>query len=99
MKKSILALFVLLSLSGCDKDIIKTTITGENGDIIHVIFYDNTANITLPDDNTVLLKGIPIASGTKYANDEYEYSEWHGEIELKKNNETIFRAKNNSYKQ
>jgi hypothetical protein len=99
MKKSILMLFVLLFLSGCNKDVIEAAITGEDGNIMHIAFYGDFANITLANNNTVLLKGVPAASGTQYANDEYEYTEWHGEIELKKNNETVFKAKNNSYKQ
>jgi membrane-bound inhibitor of C-type lysozyme len=101
MKKSILALSVLLFLSGCnDKNsAANTLITGEDGSVVNVVFYDDFANITLPNNDTVLLKGVSAASGTKYANDEYEYIEWHGDIELKKGNETIFKAKNNSYKQ
>ncbi|MDR1007895.1 MAG: MliC family protein [Campylobacteraceae bacterium] len=96
MKKSIWAISILLFLSGCydKKDVIDNAIIGEDGSVIRVVFYDDRANITLPDDSSVLLKGIPMASGIKYANSEYEYSEWHGEIELKKDNKTIFKAKN-----
>ncbi|MDR1285185.1 MAG: lipoprotein [Campylobacteraceae bacterium] len=107
MKKSISAISILLFLSGCydTKNIIDNTITGEDGSVIRVVFYDNTTNamlpdnydnalnITLPDNSSVILKSIPMASGIKYANSEYEYSEWHGEIELKKDNKTIFKAK------
>ncbi|MDR0762182.1 MAG: MliC family protein [Campylobacteraceae bacterium] len=101
MKKIVFSILVLLFLGGCHdkKDVIEAAITGEDGSVIHIVFYDDNANITLPDKKSVLLKGVPAASGTQYANDEYEYTEWHGEIELKKNNETVFKAKNNSYKQ
>jgi membrane-bound inhibitor of C-type lysozyme len=93
MKKSIFVVLISLFLSGCDKDVTNAAIMGEDGSVLYITFYDDTANVTFSDKSSVLLKGVPMASGIKYANDEYEYSEWHGEIELKKDNKTIFKTK------
>jgi membrane-bound inhibitor of C-type lysozyme len=97
-KKSAFIIISVLLLSGCtdkaDKNIVRATITDQNGISINIVFDNakNTANLTLPDNTTVLLKGVVMASGIKYANDEYEYSEWHGESELKHGDEIIFQT-------
>jgi urease accessory protein UreH len=31
-----------------------------------------------------------MGSGVKYSNEKYEYTEWHGRIELRKEGKTIF---------
>jgi len=97
-KKSAFIIVTALLLSGCtdkaDKNIVRATVTDENGVSLNIIFDNakDTANLTLPDNTTILLKGVAMASGIKYANDEYEYSEWHGESELKRGDEIIFKT-------
>ncbi|MDR0408525.1 MAG: MliC family protein [Campylobacteraceae bacterium] len=83
--------------TGCEKypkdeNISSVKITDTKGNSLHIVFAQNTASITLPDNSTAILKSVKMASGIKYVNDEYEYSEWHGNIELKKGKEVIFQA-------
>ncbi|MDR1461301.1 MAG: MliC family protein [Campylobacteraceae bacterium] len=93
-----IAIFIFAGCEKTQKDesIESVRITDSEGATLHIVFYNaqNVANITLPDNSTVLLNGVEMASGIKYANDEYEYSEWHGNIELKKGDEVIFKVQN-----
>ncbi|MDR1975705.1 MAG: MliC family protein [Campylobacteraceae bacterium] len=96
MKKRVMSIAaVLLLLSGCNgkSNTVDAVIKGDDGSVIYIVFENDSAKITLPNGEKTLLKGVPTASGSKYANDQYEYSEWHGEIELKKDGEVIFKTK------
>jgi membrane-bound inhibitor of C-type lysozyme len=98
------AAFIALFISGCSKEkavaeseassnIVEAIIKNDNNEVLAHIVFDNpkdTANVTLPDNKSVILKGVPTASGIKFKNEEYEYSEWKGNIKLTKGSETIF---------
>ncbi|MDO5665957.1 MAG: MliC family protein [Bacteroidia bacterium] len=98
----ILAATVLLFAAACNNskknqdnsEAIATTITNSNGESIDVTYNtaEETATIVF-DGETVVLQQQPSASGTYYANDTYEYTEWQDEVELKKNGKVVFSSK------
>jgi membrane-bound inhibitor of C-type lysozyme len=49
----------------------------------------NTATFILKGE-TIEMKQDTMASGIKYSNSNYEFTEWHGEIELKKDGKIVF---------
>lgn len=59
------------------------------------ITFDNSKGIAnlVFNGEKAKLNQMPMASGIKYANDVYEYSEWHGEKVLKKNGKVVFEEK------
>lgn len=74
--------------------IVKTSVTNKDGAKLDMEF-DNSKGTA-----TFLFKGIKIelkqdttASGIKYSNSNYEYTEWHGELSLKKDGKEIFTHK------
>lgn len=59
------------------------------------ITFDNTnhtANLVFNGEKATL-KQMPMASGIKYANEVFEYAEWHGEKVLKKKGKIVFEEK------
>lgn len=71
--------------------IVEATITNKDGITLNLKF-DNKAQTCLLQLNgdTVLLKQERMASGIRYSNKDYTYSEWHGEIRLYKDSTLIF---------
>lgn len=74
-----------------DDPIIRDTVTNRQG-VKLVMAYDNT-NLTATfrlDGKEIHLKQDTTASGIKYSNAEYEYTEHQGKMTLKKGDKIIF---------
>lgn len=71
--------------------IVRDTVTNRQGDTL-VMAYDNT-NLTatfMLDRQEIKLKQDTTASGIKYSNAEYEYTEHQGTMILKKRAKIVF---------
>ncbi len=62
-----------------------------NGKVLKLTFNDDASQVECDFEGTsfVLLNQVT-ASGARYANEEYELTQWHGITELKKGEEVIF---------
>ena len=74
-----------------DKKIVEASVINKEGVKLNLKF-DNEARICVLyfDGDTVLLKQERMASGIKYSNEHYLYTEWHGEIRLFKDGKQVF---------
>ena len=75
-------------------EIVTSTITNNNGKSIDVTYNtaEETATIVF-NGETIVLQQQPSASGIRYANDTYEYTEWQDEVELSRNGQVVFSSK------
>ncbi|MFB6318610.1 MliC family protein [Saccharicrinis sp. FJH54] len=73
---------------------VKTTVFNLDGDSL-VLKYDNQAGTCklVHNGDTLLLHQDTTASGIRYSNKQYLYTEWHGEITLKKGKDIVFTNK------
>jgi len=75
-------------------EVISSSVTNANGDRLDMLFNNNLHTATLfYKGETIELKGDTMASGIKYSNPDYQFTEWHGEIELKKDGKPVFSHK------
>jgi len=74
-----------------DKKIVEASVINKEGVKLNLKF-DNEAKtcVLYFDGDTVLLKQERMASGIKYSNEHYLYTEWHGEIRLFKDGKQVF---------
>jgi len=72
-------------------EIVTASAIDKTGVKLDMVFNNakGTATFTLKGE-TIELKQDTMGSGLKYSNEKYEYTEWHGRIELKKEGKTIF---------
>jgi membrane-bound inhibitor of C-type lysozyme len=73
---------------------VKTTVLNMKGDSL-IMSYNNSAG-TLKlvfNDDTLHLSRDTTASGIQYSNGAYLYTEWQGEITLKKGKDVVFTNK------
>jgi len=76
-------------------NIVKDTITNEEGQILYMCFNNTKGTATfILNLDTIKLNQDTMGSGIKYSNDHYEFTEWHGNGELKKDTITIFKYNN-----
>lgn len=75
--------------------IVRDTVTNADGVQLAMAFNNpaQTAMLVLRGE-TISLKQDLMASGIKYSNATYEYSEHQGEITLKKDGKVVFSARN-----
>ena len=80
-----------VTLQATDDGIITASATDKTGVKLDMVFNNakGTATFTLKGE-TIELKQDTMGSGVKYSNEKYEYTEWHGRIELKKEGKSIF---------
>ncbi len=78
-------------------EIVTATINNSKGQTLDITYNttEKTATIVF-NGETIVLKQQPSASGIRYSNDTYEYTEWQNEIELTKNGKVIFSNKEKS---
>lgn len=75
-------------------DVSVAKVTNKNGQTLETTFNPEKENVTIVFmKDTMVLKQQPSASGIRYSDKNYEYCEWQGEVELKKNGKTIFMHK------
>ncbi len=76
--------------------IIKGTLKSKTGDVLSYTFDNNlnTMNIVF-NNETIKLKRELTASGIKYSNENYIYTEWHGISRLQKNGNIVFEGSKN----
>ena len=74
-----------------ENNIVTDSVTNEKGKTVYMTFNNTngTASFIFEGD-TINLKQDTMGSGIKYSNDHYQFTEWHGHGELKKDNITIF---------
>jgi len=75
-------------------EIIKSSVTDKDGITLEMSF-DNTKQIAtfLLNGETIEMKQEVMASGIKYSNENYVFTEHQGEIQLQKNGVTVFYYK------
>ncbi|MFC0877433.1 MliC family protein [Saccharicrinis sp. FJH2] len=96
---TILALILILTACGSKetkpvRQDVKTTVYNLDGDSL-ILKYNNKAGTCelVHDGDTMLLHQDTTASGIRYSNKQYLYTEWHGEITLKKGKDIVFTNK------
>ena len=80
-----------VNLTNTTDKTVKNAITNNKGVTLTMLFNKpkGTATVTL-NGETIEMKQDTVASGIKYSNAEYEFTEWHSDITLKKNRIIIF---------
>jgi membrane-bound inhibitor of C-type lysozyme len=84
------------SLTGSASDeIVTTSVTDVYGHTLYMEFNNSqgTAAFTLGDD-MILLKQDTMASGVRFSNEHYIYTEHQGEIRLTRDGQVIFEHQN-----
>ena len=79
------------SIEATADQIVKNSVTSREGVKLDMT-YNNTKRTAsfVYQGETIELKQDTTASGIKYSNSRYEFTEWHGEIRLKKDGKVIF---------
>ncbi len=79
-------------VSETQKNIVYTRITNWQGELLEIIF-DNAKNeaLLMFKGEEIKLKGEKMASGIKYSNNQYIFTQWKDDIELKKDGKTVFK--------
>ena len=79
------------SMEATADQIVKNSVTNREGDKLDMVYNSTkrTACFVFKGE-TIELKQDTTASGIKYSNSRYEFTEWHGEINLKKDGKVIF---------
>ena len=68
-----------------ENKIVTATVTDNNGARLDMTFYNSKGTATfLLNGERIEMKQDTMGSGVKYSNEKYEYTEWHGRIEIKK---------------
>ena len=72
-------------------EIVTASAIDKAGVRLDMVFHNakGTAIFTI-NGETIDMKQDTMGSGVKYSNEKYEYTDWHGRIELKKEGKTIF---------
>lgn len=75
-------------------NIVSSSVVNQQGERLDMTFNNtrNTAAFLFKGD-LIEMKQDTMASGIKYSNPPYEFTEWHGEIQLKKDGKIIFAHK------
>ena len=74
-----------------ENKIVKAMLIDHNGDTLKLTFNNQAGTCSLELDSIKTeLKQDTMASGIRYSNEHYRYSEWHGHTELQKDGQTIF---------
>ncbi|MDR1516912.1 MAG: MliC family protein [Dysgonamonadaceae bacterium] len=75
------------------EEIVTDSVADKNGVKLYLSFNNtqNTASLVLNGD-TVELKGDTVASGIRYSNAQYVFTEHQGNITLTKDGTTVFEA-------
>jgi membrane-bound inhibitor of C-type lysozyme len=79
-------------VSETQNNIVYTRITNRQGELLEIIF-DNAKNEALLKfkGEDIKLTGEKTASGIKYSNSQYLFTQWKDDIELKKDGKTVFQ--------
>ena len=79
------------TIEAATDQIVKNSVTNREGDKLDMVYNSTkrTACFVFKGE-TIELKQDTTASGIKYSNSRYEFTEWHGEIRLKKYGKVIF---------
>jgi uncharacterized protein YggE len=77
-------------------NIVTSSVITQNGDRLDMSFNNtrNTATFVFKGD-LIEMKQDTTASGIRYSNPRYEFTEWHGEIQLKEDGKVIFSHQKN----
>ncbi|MCD7972581.1 MAG: MliC family protein [Candidatus Azobacteroides sp.] len=71
--------------------IVTNTVKDHEGNPLDMSYNNTKGTATFHyRGDTIHLKQDTMASGIRYSNDEYEYSEWHGQMTLKRNGKVIY---------
>jgi len=73
-------------------EIVTSSVTNKDGIKLDMIYNNTKRTATFKlNGETIEMKQDTTASGIRYSNKNYLYSEWHGQIELKKDGKTIYK--------
>lgn len=76
------------------EEIIRDTVTNQQGKVLEVAFNNSKQTATLVwQGETIDLKQDRMASGIKYSNPAYEFTEHQGTLTLKKGGNVVFSYK------
>ncbi|MDR2358757.1 MAG: MliC family protein [Prevotellaceae bacterium] len=80
-------------------NLAQSAVVDSAGSILEMSFdEENNTALFVFNGEIIEMKGDTMASGIKYSNPQYEYTEWHGEMTLKKDGKEVFRHRNPSHK-
>ncbi|RVU90077.1 MliC family protein [Flavobacterium columnare] len=80
-------------ITDISNEVVTGKATDKAGAILEYTFNNAQNTATLKFNNeTIELVADTTASGSRFKNDHYVYSEWHGKITLEKDGKTIFEA-------
>jgi membrane-bound inhibitor of C-type lysozyme len=75
--------------------LVQSAVIDSTGSILEMAFNPtNDSALFVFNGEIIELKADTVASGIRYSNKDYVFSEWHGEITLTKNGKVVFTHKN-----
>lgn len=81
-----------ISSQGNENNIVYDSVTNGEGKTLYMTFNKTHGTATFVfEGDTITLQQDTMGSGIKYSNDLYQFTEWHGNGELKKDTATVFR--------
>lgn len=79
------------STKNAEGGIVTASAIDKAGVRLDMVFYNTKGEATFTfNGETIDMKQDTMGSGVKYSNAKYEFTDWHGRIELKKEGKTIF---------
>jgi len=79
-------------ISETQNNIVYTRITNRQGELLEIIFNNNRNDaIVMFNGQEIALRGEETASGIKYTNNQYVFTQWKDDIEFKKDGIILFK--------
>ena len=82
------------TITAVSDEIVNDSVTNQEGVTLNMT-YNNTkgTGTFVLNGETIELQQDTTASGIKFSNAQYEYTEWQGDIVLKKDGKVVFESK------
>lgn len=91
MKKLFISFLFLISCVA-DKE-IRDVIVDSEGNKMELVFHNEKEELSINyRGEKYHLKQVPMASGIRYEDGEYQFSQWQGKTEFSKNDQILFRS-------
>ncbi len=75
-------------------EIVIDSLTNKEGKMLKMLFNNTQSTATFTYENeTIEMKQDTTASGVQYSNEHFVFTEWQGQVDLKKDGKSIFTHK------
>lgn len=75
-------------------EIVMDSLTNKEGKMLKMLFNNTQSTATFTFENeTIEMKQDTTASGIQYSNEHFVFTEWQGQVDLKKDGKSIFTHK------